>query len=120
MPSASIERDDGTKITVELSNEQVDALVEIIGDACAEPGVETAGVRLGTKKTPSAKGLLLALRDEGYLEQGRSIAHLQKEMQRKGYRYEITSLSGPLRDLVREGKLRREGDPGKFRYYEPA
>lgn len=71
----------------------------------------------------SAAGRIVALRDEGFFAEERSISEIRDGLRGQGWVYPLTSLSGPLQDLVRKRELRRAQVPrGKkkvFKYVIP-
>lgn len=121
MAKAEIDRPDGTKITIEGTPEEVARTVHLIEGSPSEPRL-AKGKSQATKKKrkPSIKDLVLELRDDGFFAEGKSLSEVKEALQlRKGYRRKTTSISKPLTQLVRGGKLRRTGVPRKYTYFEP-
>ena len=126
MPQATIDIGNGTKYTLQLSDEQVAEIVEIIRGSDVEASTKKKRGSPQTKnKKTTIKSLVRALVDEGFLPtedsgaQGRSIDEIRQALQRRGYKKKTTTLSGVLRDLVRDGVLRRKGVVRKYRYFKP-
>jgi hypothetical protein len=71
----------------------------------------------------SKRGRVLKLRDDGFFSDQRTIGELRDELRTRGWIYELTSLSGPLQQLVQQGQLRRalvtEGTKKIYKYVNP-
>jgi hypothetical protein len=51
---------------------------------------------------------ILRLKAEGFFKKHRTLNEVRQELAKKGLRKPITALSGPLKDLVRDDKLKRD------------
>lgn len=68
------------------------------------------------KKQPgSTKSRTLLLKDEGFFAIPRSIVEIKSELQAHGWILPMTSLSGPLQELVQSRELRRIREQGARR-----
>jgi hypothetical protein len=78
-----------------------------------------------TQNSPeSVADRILSLKDEGFFKSPRSIAEIRQELQRNGWHYAVTSLSGPLQSLVKKRALRRDdvqSETGRsgWKYFNP-
>jgi hypothetical protein len=79
----------------------------------------TSQNRGASKSAAKSKGLantapkscterILFLKGEQFFKTQRSIAEIRAELKKNGWHYPVTSLSGPLQNLVRNRELRRE------------
>ncbi|MGD1158316.1 MAG: hypothetical protein ABSA41_21190 [Terriglobia bacterium] len=59
------------------------------------------------KQPGSTKSRILLLKDEGFFAVPRSISEIKSELQAHGWILAMTSLSGPLQQLVQSRELRR-------------
>ncbi len=69
-------------------------------------------------KTETCRGLLLKLWKEGWFSSPRSLAEVDEEIKKRGYNYDRTAVAHNLVDLVREGKLFRDGTARNYRYVQ--
>ena len=72
----------------------------------------------------TAPARILALKAEGFFSEPRTISQIRDELQARGWRYDLTALSGTLMKLVRPGKgLRRakgkDGSKKGYAYFNP-
>lgn len=56
----------------------------------------------------TAGARVLVLREDGFFTEQKSISEIREALRAHGWHYPITSLSGRLQELVRQGHLRRE------------
>jgi len=72
------------------------------------------------KKKSSSKvsisDLVLSLKEEGFFDTPRSLKEIQNKLASKTYHYPITSLTDPIKRLVRSGKLGRIKKEGSWHY----
>lgn len=106
----------------------------ILGHLLGGVGV-LAGPSITTGKEPKGKGTregvparsiggrILVLRDEGFFKIQKTIGEVREELKAHGWHYPLTTLSGRLQALVRQGKLRRErakqGNKRIWKYSNP-
>lgn len=66
---------------------------------------------------------ILALREEGFFQDGRGMREIKDELQAHGWMYKLNAISGPLMKLVRQRHLRRaafsDGSKKVFKYFNP-
>jgi hypothetical protein len=67
-----------------------------------KPTVNTQGDSLATR--------IKTLKDGGFFETQRSLSDVRVELKKHGWHYPLTTLSGPMQQLVRKKELRREQD----------
>lgn len=84
------------------------------GKTIQKPSKPASGqATLKTEKSVSGgrKGLggrLLGLRQDGFFADQKSLVEVRDELKKHGWHYPLTSLSGPMQQLVRGRELRRE------------
>ena len=59
----------------------------------------------------SATERILALKHEEYFRELRTIGQVREELATRGWHYPVTTLSGPLQELVQHRELRRQKMP---------
>lgn len=67
-------------------------------------------------KPTSVLSLLLGLKADGFFDKPRYLKEIVDELARMGYHYMPTSLTNPLRRVIRNKDLGRIGKSGKWRY----
>jgi hypothetical protein len=70
------------------------------------------------ERSETCRGLILQLWREGWFEKQRSLGEVDEEIRKRGYNYDRTAIAHTLVDLVREGKLFRDGSPRNYRYVQ--
>lgn len=82
-----------------------------------EKQVEKKGY--GKKDVPTgATGAILKLKSEGFFGTKKSLADVQKELEKNGFIYPTTTLSPLLLKLVKRGELGRLSDGGNWVYVQ--
>ena len=123
MPKAEINTANGTKITIEGSVEEVKTIVNSFGHASSPPRNSPLRERSADKgsATPSGpKARIRTLKDKDFFASPKMISDVKSALATEGHIYAVTSLSGPLLDLTREGALRRVKDEkGNWTYVNP-
>lgn len=116
MAKANIDLPDGTKITIDGSVEEV---AKIIGLVQGNEKKVTSSKRKSLPTKTSKKGIkdyILDLKEEGFFKERKSIADVKDALESRGQIYAVTSLSGPLLDLVRNKDLGRVKEDQKWMY----
>src|SRR5438552_2563696 len=110
MAKAHIKSPDGTTITIEGEAAEVAAIVHRVRGTAAVPGPSANQtvhpVRKPTRKIrDSAFNRILNLKDEGFFDQPKTLAMISGELEKSGYLYPITSLSGVMLSVVQKRLL---------------
>src|SRR5438270_10710280 len=88
----------------------------------AVPGPRKRNVGGGAVPATASSRVLL-LREEGFLDQEKSLGEIREELRVRGWVYPITSLSGTVQTLVQRRELRRalgsNGTKKVYRYVRP-
>lgn len=72
-------------------------------------------------KRPSARtcrGIIDVMLHEGWFKEYRVLGEVYDELARRGYHYDRTAVAHALLDLLKEGKLSRDGKARRYRYIE--
>jgi hypothetical protein len=112
MPKAHIQTPDGTTITIEGGAAEIASIVHRIqtptaGTALPGSRPSPAQDKRNRKKPESAFGRVMSLKDEGFFNQPKSLATVAAELEKLGYLYPVTSLSGVMLSLVQKRVLTR-------------
>lgn len=110
MLKATIKLDDGTKITIEGSPEDIARTKKLL--ISSKSSHKKRKRRSKLRKSMGPHGLILELKSEGFFDKPKSITEVRDKLQEKAYYYPLSSLSPALIRLVklREiGRLKREG-----------
>ncbi len=117
MGKASIDLPDGTKIVIEGSTDEVAKIVSLYQGNTGRPSKRKAKAAPAKQAEPSIRDHVLELREKGFFKDKRSLASVQEALETKGHKYKVTSLSGPMRDLVRDEELERVKEERNYVYY---
>jgi hypothetical protein len=121
MAKAHITTEQGTKITVEGTPEEVSALVKHLGYTGKQPtsgdnkrGLGRLSRSAGQKSTPV--NLISNLIDGGFFKKPKDLAAVKVALEEVGHVYPVTTLSPVLLRLVRKRQLRRLKEKKKWVY----
>jgi len=64
----------------------------------------------------SIMGMLMELKEDGFFDKPKYLKDIVNELASRGYHYQITSLTNPIRRALRNKKLGRIGKAGKWQY----
>ena len=121
MAKATIQSKSGTVITVEGTDKEVSRIIALY----ESPAVETkrksgddAGVAAqgGEAKRESASGLILELKREGFFDKPKSLGDVGTALEERGFLYPVTTLSGVVLRLLKDGRLRRKKIDKRWMY----
>lgn len=73
-------------------------------------------VIIKSKKSKSIYDLVLELKQEGFFDKPRSLNEIQDKLASKTYHYPASSLTDPIKRLVRAGELGRIKKEGAWHY----
>ena len=116
MAKANIGLPDGTKIVIEGSVEEVARIVALVQGTTGQPSAREAKAAPAKKAKPGTKDHILELKAEGFFKDKRSLAEVQKALEARGHIYAVTSLSGPMLELIRSKELGRIQENRKWMY----
>jgi len=120
MAKATIQSKSGAVITVEGTDKEVSRIIALYDssagqtrrksteDASAAPGGET--------KRESASGLILELKREGFFDKPKSLGDVGAALEERGFLYPVTTLSGVVMRLLKDGQLRRKKIEKRWMY----
>jgi len=116
MAKAHIETPDGVSVKLEGTPEEISTVLKEIKakveDTTAKKAKAT-GKRAGKTTFPS---LAENLRKEGFFKKPRSLGEIRSRLKDLGHNYPLTGLSGPMRSEVKNQRLRRFKEKGKYVY----
>jgi hypothetical protein len=117
MAKANLIFQDGTKVNIEGTAEEVDKLLSrfSIGESAPTPKKYARGKKkvngqqiVGAKTNRKGPQTLIEdLASENYFKSKRTINDIQNKLEEKGHIYALTSISAPLLRLTRKKVLRR-------------
>ncbi len=120
MPKAHIQTPDGAKITIEGEVTEIAAIVNQIQSSTASVRNRkvTKAIRQqrDQKKRESASTRVVNLKEEGFFDAPKSLAAVVTELEKSGYLYPVTSLSGVMLGLVQKRLLTRIKKDGVWVY----
>jgi hypothetical protein len=115
MPKADVTFPDGTKVSIQGSEDQVAEIVNRISPTSKKTQPAKKSSRSSVRSGPSAQ--IQSLVDEGFFKQKRTIGNIQTALEEIGYIYSTPSLSPILIRLVRKrGPLRRMKESDGYKY----
>jgi hypothetical protein len=128
MAKANIDLPNGTKIVVDGTSEDINAVLKIFSTlptASAEEKKAKSKRKHSTRKTTGSKKIpkgpsryIIELKAEGFYYKKKTLKHIQQKLEENGQIYPQTHLSTPLKRLVRPPKneLRRMKENGNWVY----
>jgi hypothetical protein len=116
MAKANIDLPDGTKILIEGSVEEVAKIVSLVQGTPSQPSAPKAEAVPAKKTKHGIKDYVLELKAEGFFKDKRALPDVQKALEARGHIYAMTSLSGPMLELVRSKELGRVKENRKWMY----
>jgi hypothetical protein len=120
MPKAVVTTRSGATVTVEGTETEVAAVLQLL-DRRNEPLVLPAlHARVGgkAKPKPTPTGLVVDLTNAKFFAQPRELSAVKAALEEQGHFYPVTTLSGLMLRLVREKRLRRIKKDGRWLYTE--
>lgn len=118
MAKANIERADGTTIIIDGDADEVARIVSLIQQDKPPVSPRKAKDKGGKKRKLTKKDYILELKDEGFFGERRSLPDIKKALEDNGHIYPMSSLSGPILELVRARKLGRLKEGRKWMYVQ--
>lgn len=127
MAKATLTFPNGSTVTVEGSQDEVEVLVRLLNPIEAR-SIEEAGLqestragqqRQGTRQPSGPTGYIRRLKEEGFFAQKRSLSDLRTKLEEMGHIYSLENLSAALVKLVRSRFLRRIKEAGVWKYVNP-
>jgi hypothetical protein len=116
MAKAHIETPDGVSVKLDGTPEEISAIlkeVKVTGKAAPARGS-------GTSRKPSGKAtpttLVEDLRAEGFFKKTKTLGEVKSKLKDMGHPYPFTSLSAPMQRAVKQRRLRRFKEKGKYVY----
>ena len=115
MAKANLEMPGGVTVKIEGTPEEIsavlrDAKIKASSDAGRKPKTKAKSGRV------TLPGLLEELRNEGFFKKAKPMNDIKQRLADLGHSYPLTALSGPLRGEVRNRRLRRFKEGGKYVY----
>jgi hypothetical protein len=118
MAKAHIETPDGVVVKLEGTPGEISTVLKDINvkgkDAPAKKA-KASGKRAGRATFPS---LAEDLREDGFFKKPKSLGEIKSKLADLGHNYPLTGLSGPMRTEVKNRRLRRFKEKGKYVYAE--
>ncbi len=111
----------GVEVELECSEDQVERVVrEVLRGLRASSDVLQSGVTQtrGQQVPATCRDVIEGLWKQGWMARPRALGEVYDEMSRKGYHYDRSAISHALLDLVKEGKLTRQGKARRYRYVQ--
>jgi hypothetical protein len=121
MPKAHIITETGARVTIEGTVAEVAAIVnqtQGAGSVSKRSGRQSKAARekRDRKKQESASDRIANLKEEGFFNQPKALAEVATELEKGGFLYPVTTLSGVMLGLVQKRLLRRVKREGIWVY----
>jgi len=121
MPKAHIHTADGAKITIEGSAAEIASIIKQIQSSgppskAARRISKAAQQTRDRKRRDSASDRVTSLKEEGFFNQPKSLSAVAAELEKSGYLYPVTTLSGVMLGLVQRRLLTRVKKEGIWVY----
>jgi hypothetical protein len=104
MSKASIDKPDGTKITIDGTPEEVARILQLVEESPSARVRERPKTDATKKSKTGLKSLILELKDEGFFKERRLKADVKDALESRGHYYPDSSLGTRLLELVRDDK----------------
>jgi hypothetical protein len=118
MAKAHIETPDGVVVKLEGTPEEISTVlkdIKVKGKDAPAKKAKAGGKRTGRVTFPS---LAEDLREDGFFKKPKSLGEIKSKLADLGHNYPLTGLSGPMRTEVKNRRLRRFKEKGKYVYAE--
>lgn len=119
MAKAHVVLENGTKVTVEGTSDEVAALVVKLGGGSSAQGAKKKKHKSapGKKKAKVGPGDLVSdLINDGFFKKPKELGSIRIALQEQGHFYPVTTLSPVLLRLVKKKQLRRIKDKKRWTY----
>lgn len=121
MPKATIKSKTGTVITIEGTKEELTRILSDFERLSAVQEIKTkvskeAAKKKDENKRRAASDLIIELREDGFLTKPKTLGEIAEALERIGYIYPTTTLSGVVIGLVQKKLLGRKKINGKWVY----
>jgi hypothetical protein len=120
MPKAHIQMPDGAKITIEGAATEIASIVNQIQSPAVATRIsrptKASRQKRDQKKHESASDRIANLKEEGFFNQPKSLSAVATELEKSGYLYPVTTLSGVMLGLVQRRILTRVKKDGIWAY----
>lgn len=127
MAKANIDLPNGTKIIVDGTSDDINAVLKLFTNTSAPtPSADkkkngkrksSSHKKSGVKRTQKGPNLyILEIKEDGFFDKKKTINDIQQKLEENGHIYPQTHLSTPLRRLVQKKELRRIKEDGNWVY----
>jgi hypothetical protein len=121
MAKATIQSKSGAVITVEGTEKEVSNIIALYessaGEAKRNNADRASTVTSGAEnKRESASGLILELKRDGFFDKPKSLGDISAALEERGFLYPVTTLSGVVLRLLKDGQLRRKKIEKRWMY----
>jgi hypothetical protein len=107
------------EIEITCSQDKVQQVIEsVLSGMSSREKISIEEEKKDEIKGETCRGLILKLWKEGWFSSPRSLSEVDDEIKKRGYNYDRTAVAHTLVDLVREGKLFRDGTARNYRYVQ--
>jgi len=121
MPKAIIKSRTGASITIEGTKEELATILSDFERASTVREMKSKVTKDVVKKRDenkrrAASDLIVELREDGFFSKPKTLGEIAEALERLGYIYPTTTLSGVVIGLVQKKLLGRKKDAGKWVY----
>lgn len=118
MPKAIVTTEDGTKVVIEGTAEEVQELLTRLRPTGKQvkTGKERSASRNSKKTRPSMPDSIVELKLEGFFNKPKGLADIKEKLASLGMIYPVTSISGTVLSLVKRRELGRVREKGRWCY----
>jgi len=118
MPKATIKSKTGATITIEGTKEELAGILSDLERTSVVRDIKTkvskeAVKKKDEKKRQTASNLIIELRENNFFSKPKTLGEIAEGLERMGYIYPTTTLSGVVMGLVRKKLLGRKKIDGK-------
>ena len=121
MPKATIKSKTGAIITIEGTKEELARILSDFERMSVVQEIKTKASKESIKKKDESKrrtasDLIVELREEGFFAKPKTLGEIAEALEKSGYIYPTTTLSGVVMGLVQKKLLGRKKVNGKWVY----
>jgi hypothetical protein len=121
MAKAHLKLANGTEVTIEGSPAEVARIVaQTQGGASQTPsspkGTKVVDAKREVKKQRTATDRVVGFKEDGFFDKPKALGDIKAELQKAGYLYPVTTLSGVMLGLVQKKLLTRAKTPEGWVY----
>jgi hypothetical protein len=121
MAKAQFKTRDGTNITIEGDPAEVAKIISQIQggqtqSSSSPKATKASDTKREVKKQNTATDRIAGFREEGFFDKPKTLGEIKAELQKAGYLYPVTTLSGVMLQLLKKKLFTRDKSPNGWVY----